>query len=779
MTSISKFFAVATFCSMASVIADAQSLNPKVLDQQREWGTRTLSVSMQRALVRHRAGGHSDATNRGVVQQAPLVANLQVSGVDEALLAQLRNIGAAVHFSSAKYRTINVTVASETQLLEIARLPEVIRVWDNEPRVSRAGSASSRAPEALRVGALGTAGGSGNGIMLGILSDSFARSAAVRDGDTTPAAGVAGSLQGSRPQDSGDLPGVINLLQEGESDGSDEGAAMAELAFDVAPGLGIAFHSAGNSRAAFATAIDTLCDGNNASVLVDDIGFLFEPHYQDGLITQAAAACVARGIPYLSAVGNDGDRGYRQIYVDINPPVDDTPAAKPFVPTGVDLHDWGGGDGFLEIEVPAGGELFVVLQWNQPHASVNSQNGAQIDLDLYVTRRAMISALDPSDPQHVDRSINAQGDTGAPLGDAAEFVKLSADPSTATTFFIAIDHYIGSQAAIPQNEATALEFRLLLLGNVSQSEYAFNGPTVWGHPLAEGVISVAAVPWWEAPDFAPERFGTSAIDPQPYTSRAGRIDLQFDSAGNFAPVSRFAPALASVDGNNTTFFGSDFSADSNPGFGEPDGMPNFFGTSAAAPNAAAVVALIRNAFPNLSPRAIVDGLIATAVDVTGARAQSGTDDVSGAGLIDADAALAFFEANPAPPPPPPAAETAAPASGGGGGGGGCFIATAAYGSYWSEEVRVLREFRDRTLRRSAAGRWVIARYYEVSPPIAEAIRGSDAARTLVRGALTPVVWIIQSPGVACLLLFSLVVCTLTIGTQSGARREAVCDTDAP
>jgi len=71
--------------------------------------------------------------------------------------------------------------------------------------------------------------------------------------------------------------------------------------------------------------------------------------------------------------------------------------------------------------------------------------------------------------------------------------------------------------------------------------------------------------------------------------------------------------------------------------------------------------------------------------------------------------------------------------------GGCFIATAAYGADWYAEVLTLRDFRDRYLLRSAAGRWLVARYYELSPGVADYMREHSASKPLVRALLTPLV----------------------------------------
>jgi subtilisin family serine protease len=83
-------------------------------------------------------------------------------------------------------------------------------------------------------------------------------------------------------------------------------------------------------------------------------------------------------------------------------------------------------------------------------------------------------------------------------------------------------------------------------------------------------------------------------------------------------------------GTNTTFFGRDV---------EPDGFPNFFGTSAAAPHAAAVAALMLQAVPTTTRHTVYVILKSTALDM----GRPWFDFDSGFGLIQAERALAALE----------------------------------------------------------------------------------------------------------------------------------------
>jgi hypothetical protein len=75
----------------------------------------------------------------------------------------------------------------------------------------------------------------------------------------------------------------------------------------------------------------------------------------------------------------------------------------------------------------------------------------------------------------------------------------------------------------------------------------------------------------------------------------------------------------------------------------------------------------------------------------------------------------------------------------------CFIASAAYGTASTEQIDVLRGFRDVVLLQSAIGSQFVALYYQFSPPMANLIAGNDLLRTLVRELLVdPIIWVVEA-----------------------------------
>ena len=59
----------------------------------------------------------------------------------------------------------------------------------------------------------------------------------------------------------------------------------------------------------------------------------------------------------------------------------------------------------------------------------------------------------------------------------------------------------------------------------------------------------------------------------------------------------------------------------------------------------------------------------------------------------------------------------------------------------TDQIQVLRDFRDQYLMTNAPGRLFVSTYYRCSPPLARFIASHDSLRAVVRIALTPVIWL--------------------------------------
>ncbi len=638
--------AATLFCLLTAAV-QAQEPGPKTARYSSDPTSAKINLRLLELVDQARRRGLSLAAAAGgdrLLRQRGSAVLVEVIARDlgAETVRKLAVPGVSVRHVSQTYGRASLEVEDPEALHALAAIPEVVMIRADWGARRSAGLVDGRARQALNVPAVDVFGLDGAGQRVGILSDSFARTPSVRLPDTTPPAGQPGFLQGALQQLTGDLPATVLILADNAEDDpdfplADEGAAMGELVRDIAPGASIAFHTGFVSEANFAEGITRLRTEAGCTVIVDDLIYFAEPMYQDGIIAQAAMAAVQAGVPYFSASGNLSNFSLRQQYKDVNP----QRGEQVFPPRGNDLHDWGNGSGFLPIDVPTrGGFILALLQWNQPFQSLNDSSGAEIDLDMYVTASPTGASLD----SFLTASFDVQGSTGRPSGDPIEGLFFF-NRGAPQTVYLAIDHFDGSRGAIPQDPSTPLQFTVLfvdvspgvVISAIPNSSSSVGGPTLYGHTAGRGVVSVGAVPWFDTPAFSTAFFPTAEMDPEDFTSRGGALAIFFTPSGAFSAENRMKPEIAAVDGNNTTFFG--FPLNLGGAFGEPDNFPNFFGTSAAAPNAAAVGALLRQARPNLSPANLTSVLQTTAIDVIGTRAAPGWDDVTGAGLIHAERAL--------------------------------------------------------------------------------------------------------------------------------------------
>ncbi len=103
----------------------------------------------------------------------------------------------------------------------------------------------------------------------------------------------------------------------------------------------------------------------------------------------------------------------------------------------------------------------------------------------------------------------------------------------------------------------------------------------------------------------------------------------------------------------------------------------------------------------------------------------------------------------------------------------CFIATAAYGSFLDPHVQTLRHFRDEYLLSHAAGRMFVEWYYHASPPLAAFIAQHDSARMLTRLLLAPVVYMVQYPVMAWVVMIALMAGGIRHWRRRSSRRVGV------
>ncbi len=517
--------------------------------------------------------------------QAGIVIDaVAVDGTADALLADLTALGLS---QGAAFGNVVSGILPATALTELDGLETLASV--RESRVfSNAGSVTTQADASLRSDeARAQFGVDGSGVSIGILSDSF---------------NALGGL--NMDISTGDLPSGIQILDDltasgDDTDPSDEGRGMAQLIFDIAPGADLLFHTAFTGIANFAQGIIDLANAG-ADIIVDDVVYFAESFFQDGIIAQAVDQVAGLGVLYYSSAGNTGTDSYESVYrssgIGFGPSFGTTQGvAHDFDPgTGVDTRQL--------ISLDDGDEISLSLQYDEPFASAGGL-GPSSDYDIFLVEAGTSNV--------VAESVSGNGT------DAVEIFQFTNDTGSTQQYEIIIIRFSGST----NNLLKYVDFS----GDAEILEWATNSPTVIGHANANGAVAVGASAFFNTPEF-----GLNPPSVNGFSSRGG-VPILFDTAGNrlASPEFRNKPLFTAPDGGNTTFFGSDIGFDS-------DSDPNFFGTSASAPAAAAVAALLLEAVPAATASEINQALVNTAIDIGAA----GIDTASGAGLIQADGALA-------------------------------------------------------------------------------------------------------------------------------------------
>ncbi len=394
---------------------------------------------------------------------------------------------------------------------------------------------------------------SGKGARVGIISDGV---------DSFAGAQAAGAV-----------PGDVHVLAAGKGD---EGTAMLEIVHGIAPDAELYFHEAGSNKLEFNKAVDALL-AEGCQIICDDIGWPDEPFFEDGIVaSHVREALESQDLLYVSAAGNDANRHYQGMFFD----------------DGSGWHDFSSGKSSsknLYVDIPPGGEVTVVLQWNDPWDAAGN------DYDLYLK--------DCSGGEELASSKNSQDGKGVPL----EFFRYANPEKKVIKGMVCIEKYSG--------EPQVLE--VFIYPESCRDVYPDNlveEDSVFGHPAVPGVLCVGAVDSaGSLGSFGPVGLEKGASGIAPYSSR-GLVSI-------YSPQyeTREKPDLC------------------GPGSVELRGMGEnhklFAGTSASAPYVAGVAALAWSEQPEKNAREIREILCSTSGDL----GAPGYDSIFGYGIVDSSA----------------------------------------------------------------------------------------------------------------------------------------------
>ncbi len=505
---------------------------------------------------------------------------------------QLQSMGLNVTDQATNYRKgVLFAYLPLDQANAVGQLPGVRAVLLAPMPFTQVGAVTSQGAVVHKTTQLNSSGISGQGITIGAMSDSYNKSSS--------------SIKASDDVASGDLPGVGNpinsqpvvVLQDFPIPKltSDEGRGMLQLITDLAPKAKLCFATAFTS---FATNIINLADpakGCNADIIVDDVIVSDEPMFSDGLIAQAVddvtqgLSFPGKKVAYFSSAGN---QSASQSYDGSFKPVTDAAARAGLVGENLKLTSVptsltsGGFHNFGTSKAPAisqsvtipSGSTSISFQWNDPFDVLPT--GVTTDYNI-------LFFLADGTPCPSSGTITCTGGTNDNFAsnEPVELISLTNGGTASATIQVVITRK-GTTPTIP----TAERIRYVAINSgLSISEFVnYAAPSTFGHATANGANGVAAYVYTTTPGvkpFVPAVEGFTATGP---------ITIYFDTAGNRydTPRTRSKPEFAAVDGTDTTFFppgplsATDY---------DNNGFPNFFGTSAAAPHAAAVAALVLQA----------------------------------------------------------------------------------------------------------------------------------------------------------------------------------------
>ena len=549
----------------------------------------------------------------GVDATGSLDLQLHAGGqVGKAQLTQLAALGVTVRSSSADFAAVPGVALPQAGLVHaavpvgaldaVAALPWVAAVrpvtkpqTDAGP-VTSEGVALHRADKAQRLGL------TGRGQRVGAMSD----------GVTSLAESVA----------KGELPADVQVLDPGDGD---EGTGMLEIVHDTAPGAKLLFTGTGETLEDHVGGLRALAAAG-AGLITEDLAFDDEPAFQQGLAASTAEALARSGVFFSSSAGNLAARHTPRVAaVGTGRTPDDVSDAAFGTACGPVPHNTvavaGGTDNAFDLRLGQNGLILATLQWSEPRAIYPTPGqGGFTDVNLYLldSTGRCLAVSNATQANGVGDTIEQVLYDSTELGTGTHALKLVVDVAGTSSAVAPPTIDLRWRTAVAGSAATDTPSRA---GSLNPDSNYLGAATSAGAADAGLSTDPKTVPLETFSAGGPVQVGSTTTCPRgapgPCTGVAGP---RFRTA--------IAPTWTAADGVSVSGSG---------GFPDPSVCPSavtgvcqFFGTSAAAPSATGVAALVRQELGGrLSPPLLNLALRALAVD----RGAPGRDNEWGAGVL--------------------------------------------------------------------------------------------------------------------------------------------------
>jgi|GEM_PF-4707130 len=320
-----------------------------------------------------------------------------------------------------------------------------------------------------------------------------------------------------------------------------EGLALMEIVHDLAPKASIVFAEGISNITDFCSNIDLLA-ANGCKVICDDITFLEEPYFEDGDVANTIEKVVtSQDVVYVTSAGNFARDVHSFTFNQLSTmlSLSDGLGSEQY-----HVHDFGGGQPYDLVYVPAGATFDLRLQWNDAFESP--------------THFYNLFLLDDATKQILYRTSNT---------DEALQTIIQTNTTGQGKYYDIVIERDGTSVQMPAPRMTLVVHST---NRMLPASYKNGLSSILGHAMAKDVITCGAVSAMGANQASAEIY--SSIGPNTLTD--GSI--------------RAKPDVASLDQVSTSV----------PGFSM------FSGTSAAAAHVAGLAAMARSANPSLNAKQV-------------------------------------------------------------------------------------------------------------------------------------------------------------------------------